>query len=246
MNTQQGNKKMLHPHVSVDCVLLGISNDQLCVLLVERHMSDSDKKEYKLPGSLIYDQEDIDDAAHRVLTEATGLKRVWLKQFRAFGSPTRTSNVEDMQWLQNAMKLKIGRLITVTYLALCKIGRHRPLADKSDSMIWCPVNKLPRLPFDHPQIVAAAVEEIRTWVEIEPSIIFNYLPAKFTAHKLRRTYEVIYDRELDVRNFHKKMNALEYIVKTDEMEQGVTHRAARFYRFDKVKYNQQRSKFNKN
>ncbi len=246
MITQQVNQEMLHTHVSVDCVLLGISDDQLCVLLVERQMPDSNKKEYKLPGSLIYDQEDIDDAAHRVLTEATGLKRVQLKQFRAFGSPSRTSNVEDMQWLQNVLKLKIGRLITVAYLALCKIGRQRPLSEKSDSMIWWPVNKLPRLPFDHPQIVTAAVEEIRTWVEVEPSIIFNYLPAKFTAHQLRRTYEVIYDRELDVRNFHKKMNTLDYIVKTDEMEHGVAHRAARYFRFDKVKYNKHRSRFNKN
>ena len=50
---------------------------------------------------------------------------------------------------------------------------------------------------------------------------------------------------MDVRNFHKKMGSLEYIVQTDEIETGVAHRAARYYRFDKVKYNKLHSNFNK-
>ena len=94
-------------------------------------------------------------------------------------------------------------------------------------------------------IIEAAIQEIRNWVEKEPAIIFDYMPMKFTAFQLRRTYEVIYNREMDVRNFHKKMNSLDYVVPTDDMQDGVAHRAARYYRFDKVKYNQQRSKFNK-
>ena len=87
------------------------------------------------------------------------------------------------------------------------------------------------------------MNEIRTVVEKEPAVLFGYLPAKFTAAQLRKAYEVVYDRELDVRNFHKKMNSLDYIQPTDEREDGVAHRAARFYRFDKVKYNKHRSKF---
>lgn len=118
-------------------------------------------------------------------------------------------------------------------------------ADKSDSIRWCPIDDLPRLPFDHKEIIEAAIQEIRNWVEKEPAIIFDYMPMKFTAFQLRRTYEVIYNREMDVRNFHKKMNSLDYVVPTEDMQDGVAHRAARYYRFDKVKYNQQRSKFNK-
>lgn len=73
---------MFYPHVSVDCVLLGTNEDKLCVLLVERQVAGSNEKHYKLPGSLIYESEDLDTAAYRVLNEATGLKRVALKQFR--------------------------------------------------------------------------------------------------------------------------------------------------------------------
>src|SRR5699024_11045732 len=87
METLKNKREMFYPHVSVDCVLLGTNEDKLCVLLVERQVAGSNEKHYKLPGSLIYESEDLDTAAYRVLNEATGLKRVALKQFRSFGSP---------------------------------------------------------------------------------------------------------------------------------------------------------------
>lgn len=238
-------KEMLYPHVSVDCVLLGIHEDKLSVLLVERRDIDGSLIGYKLPGSLIYETEDLDEAAYRVLNETTGLKRVALKQFRSFGSPSRTKNKEDVRWLERSSKLKIERIVTIAYLALCKNSRKSNLT-KYDSVSWFPVTELPRLPFDHLEIIGEAVQEIRIWIEKEPTIIFEYLPPKFTALQLRRTYEVVYNKEMDVRNFHKKMNSLEYVIPTNDVQDGVSHRAARFYRFDKVKYNKQRSKLNKN
>lgn len=237
MNTQVEDKKaMLSPYVSVDCVLLGIDDDKLCVLLAPRNDEAGQAVGYKLPGSLIYENEDLDDAAARVLNESTGLRRVALRQFRCFGSPSRTADAGDVAWLEATSKVRIGRLITVVYLALCKRGR-------SGKGLWCPIDGLPPLPFDHRQIIEAAIEEIRRWIEREPAIVFDYLPQKFTAFQLRHTYEVIYNRSFDVRNFHKKMSGMEYVVPTDEREDGVAHRAARYYRFDKVRYNQFRSRF---
>ncbi len=119
------------------------------------------------------------------------------------------------------------------------------IGEKPDTLIWAPVNELPHLPFDHKEIIEAAGEEIRRWVDVEPSIVFDYLPSKFTAYQLRRIFEIIYNKSMDVRNFHKKMMTMEYVVQTDEVETGVNHRAARYYRFDKVKYNKLHSKFNK-
>lgn len=236
--------RIFYPHVSVDCVLMGIHKDKLSVLLVERRDTENQLVGYKLPGSLIYESEDLDEAAYRVLNEATGLKRVPLKQFRSFGSPARTSNRDDVIWLENASKQKITRIVTIAYLALCKSNR-KSNPESNNSVRWWAVDMLPRLPFDHNEIIERAVEEIRTLIEKEPSIIFEYLPIKFTASQLRRTYEVVYGKEIDVRNFHKKMNTLEYVIPMDEIEENVAHRAARYYRFDKVIYNKQRSKLNK-
>lgn len=245
MDTRNENKQMLSPYVSVDCVLLGINDDKLTVLLAERRSESGELIGYKLPGSLIYENEDLDEAAYRILNDSTGLKRVQLRQFRCFGSPSRTANRMDVSWLEATSSVKIGRLITVAYLALCKNGKKKDSSDKSDGIRWCPIDELPRLPFDHQEIIEAAIQEIRSWIEKEPAIVFDYMPLKFTAYQLRRVYEVIYNREMDVRNFHKKMNSLDYVVQTSDMQNGVAHRAARYYRFDKVKYNQQRSKFNK-
>jgi hypothetical protein len=237
------NREMLYPHVSVDCVLLGIDGEQLCVLLTERKDAGTGKTEYKLPGSLIYETEDLDEAAYRVLNETTGLKRLLLRQFRSFGSPLRTANKDDVLWLENAAKMKIGRIVTVAYLALCKVRRLK-ISDKYGAAQWTPVSALPRLPFDHKEIIAEAVKEIRVWLDLEPSIVFDYLPPLFTASQLRRTYEIIYNKSMDVRNFHKKMNSLGYVVQTEETEVGMPHRSARYYRFNKVKYNKIRSKLN--
>ncbi len=87
MDTQNENREMLSPYVSVDCVLLGINDDKLTVLLAERKSEEGELIGYKLPGSLIYENEDLDDAAYRILNDSTGLKRVQLKQFRCFGFP---------------------------------------------------------------------------------------------------------------------------------------------------------------
>ncbi len=90
-------------HISVDCVVLGFDGESLNVLLSKRSGCDSNGKvfmDYKLPGSLIYQDEDLDDAASRVLKELTGVSDVTLTQFKAFGSKDRTSNLRDVHWLE--------------------------------------------------------------------------------------------------------------------------------------------------
>lgn len=245
MNNNTIHVETLSPHVSVDCVLLGVVDDKLCVLLAEL-TRDNHEKGFKLPGSLICETEDLDQAASRILKESTGLTRIPLKQFRSFGDPLRTANKDDVHWLERSSKLKVGRIVTVAYLALCKVRKRMNTIERYKTTHWIPVDNLPRLLFDHEHIIKTAVQEIRKWVDAEPKIVFDYLPAKFTAAELRRTYEIIYDKKLDVRNFHKKMNSLGYILPTDEMEEGVPHRSARYYRFDAVKYKKIYSKLSNN
>ncbi len=232
------------PYVSVDCVLLGINEDKLSVLLVERKLLENDAVGRKLPGSLIYETEELDDAASRVMKGAVGYTQMPWRQFHTFGSVDRTANKEDVLWLEKESHTKVTRIVTVVYLALSKSGKaDNP--DKDETMRWFPVEDLPDLPFDHKSIVEECVNEIRNWIDREPAVIYEYLPPKFTAFQLRRAFEIIYDRKFDVRNFRKKMNQVGYIVPTDERETGVPHRAARYYRFSKVKYNRLRSGLNK-
>jgi hypothetical protein len=231
----------IHTYVSIDCVVFGFDNEQLNILLVERNTSKASAKDLKLPGSLIYDDEDVDAAANRVLTELTGIKKMTLRQFRCFSSPKRASNPEDIKWLDKAYKPNINRLITVAYLALCKIDRKLNNVAKYKSSEWRPISKLPKMPFDHNQIVEESLIEIRRWIESNPVIVFDVLPQKFTISQLHKLYEAIYVKKIDIRNFHKKVATMSYVIALDEKQKDVSHRAARYYKFDKVAYNKQKA-----
>ncbi len=236
---------MVNPHVSVDCVLIGFDGEQLCVLVIRQldAIHEEGLNNYKLPGSLIYEDEDLDDAAKRVLKELTGLKSVKMIQFRAFGSKDRTRNPKDVRWLErfHSLNEKIDRIVTIAYLTLLKIDRKYTQLSHQYEACWMPVKEIKELAFDHKQIVEEALAYIRQYVENTPSSLFTLLSRKFTASQLRTLYEVIYDREFDVRNFHKKIALMDYVVPLEEKERGVAHRAARYYRFDRVIYNKRRS-----
>jgi ADP-ribose pyrophosphatase YjhB (NUDIX family) len=226
----------LRTYVSVDCVVFGFDKKQLNVLLVQRNSLSSNGKELKLPGSLLYQQEDANAGAYRVLNELTGIKRISLRQFKSFTSPKRIADSDDSAWLEITYHNKFDRLITIAYLSLGKINRKLNIGSKYATATWCPVSELPQMPFDHNQIVEEALAEIHSWVEMEPAILFELLPAKFTAAELRHLYETIHRRKYDIRNFHKKILRMEYIVSLEEKQENVSHRAARYYQFDKVIY----------
>jgi hypothetical protein len=224
--------------------VLGFDGEQLNVLLVKRAGEEHGEvfHDMKLPGSLIYMDEDLDEAAKRVLNELTGLKNVKLMQFKAFGSKNRTSDPRDVHWLERATKQRVERIVTIAYLSLVKIGRalnnNRTLAYYQ--ACWVPLSEVKTLAFDHNLIIQEALVYIRQHIEFNPSALFDLLPRKFTALQLRLLYEVIYDTPIDVRNFHKKIAQISYIVPLEEKEQGVAHRAARYYRFDKKIYNKRK------
>jgi hypothetical protein len=101
---------------------------------------------------------------------------------------------------------------------------------------WIPISKLPKLAFDHNIIVDEAVLSTKNSVTLHPTLLFELLPKKFTAAQLRIVMENVLDKKLDIKNFHKKLAQMPYVVPLDEKEDGVSHRAARYYKFYKKKY----------
>lgn len=230
-------------HISVDCVVIGFDGDeQLKVLLIRRVGEEKGEvfHDMKLPGSLIYMDEDLDEAAARVLNELTGLKNMSLVQFKAFGSKDRTKDPKDVHWLEHAMKLKVERIVTIAYLSLVKIDRRLNQSLDNCQACWVALPDIGDLAFDHNLIIKEAMSYIRQYIDTNPAALFDLLPRKFTASQLRTLYELVYGKKVDVRNFHKKIALMEYVVPLEEKQQGVAHRAARFYRFDKKIYNKMR------
>ena len=220
MQSIQKKAPLANNHISVDCVVIGFDGEQLKVLLVKRAGEDNGEvyHDMKLPGSLIYMDEDLDEAAQRVLYELTGLRNVNLMQFKAFGSKNRTSNPKDVRWLERALDKNLD----------------------DHQACWIALKDVMTLAFDHNLIIKEAMTYIRQFVEFNPSMLFELLPRKFTAAQLRTLFELVYDKPVDVRNFHKKIAMMEYVVPLEEKQQGVAHRAARYYKFDKKIYNKVR------
>ena len=94
---------------------------------------------------------------------------------------------------------------------------------------------MPKVAFDHQKILRCALNRLKSKVRYEP-IGFELLPKKFTLSELQHLYELVLERELDKRNFRKRVLAMDLLVETDEVQQDVAHRAARLYRFDERKY----------
>jgi len=231
------NENVYNPHVSVDCVVFGFDGEKLKVLLIERSITEQNElyNDKKLPGSIILNDEDLDDAASRVLNELTGLKNIYLSQFRSFGGPQRTKNPRDILWLENTTQLKIGRIVTVAYVALIKIDRKIQVKYDNTQTNWYDLNEVAdmNLAFDHAEIIKNGLEYIRHNLDIEPHLLFELLPRKFTISQLRSLYDTVHQTNSDVRNFQKKVAQWPYVVALDEVEEGVPHRAARLYKYKK-------------
>lgn len=231
------NENLYNPHVSVDCVVFGFDGEKLKVLLIERTIEENNElyNDKKLPGSIILANEDLDEAATRILNELTGLKNIYLSQFRSFGNPKRTENPRDILWLENTMQLKIGRIVTVAYVALIKIDRKIQVKKENTQINWYDLNEVSKmnLAFDHADIIKKGIEHIRHNLDIEPHLLFELLPRKFTITQLQTLYDTIHQERSDVRNFRKKVAQWPYVVALDEKEEGVPHRAARLYKYKK-------------
>ena len=102
------------------------------------------------------------------------------------------------------MQSKVERIVTIAYLSLVKIDRalNRDLDNYQAS--WVAMPDIKALAFDHNLIIKEAITYVRQYVEFNPSSLFDLLPRKFTASQLRTLYELVYDKQYDVRNFHKK------------------------------------------
>jgi 8-oxo-dGTP diphosphatase len=208
--------------VTVDCVVLGLDEDDLKILLIQRQLEPFQHR-WALPGGFVRIDESLDDAARRELAEETGISRMYLEQLYTFGAVDRDPR---------------GRVVTVAYYALTNLSEHAiSAASDAENVAWFPIHDVPTLAFDHQVILDTALERLRGKVRYAP-VGFELLPRRFTLTQLQRLYERILERDLDKRNFRKKILSMGLLVETDEIEQDVAHRAARLYRFDRKKYQQ--------
>lgn len=199
--------------VSVDCVIFGYEDKELKVLLIK-----SDLKEfagmYSLLGDLVRPDEDLDDASYRVLKERTDLDDVFLQQVHTFGTINRHPS---------------GRVVSTAYYSLVNINNHKLKINHND-LRWHSVTSVYKLAFDHKEILTTCLAHLRGQIEEHP-VVHNLLNEKFSLRELQEVYEAVLNTPLDRRNFRKKITLKNWLVDLNEMEDNVSHRPGKLYRF---------------
>ena len=225
-------------NVSVDCVIFGFdgSEKKLKVLTIEKKVDPFSKNikkrtQFAIPGDLIELDEDIDQAANRILFSLTKLDNLYLKQFKTFGNPTRVKDEKDREWLKNFRANPNERVITIGYVSIVKMEDYNPEAAYfAHDVCWIDINNIPNMAFDHNQIVNDAIHFLRREKNYE--VTSELLPRKFTLSQLQELYEIILDEKLDKRNFRKQIISKGVLEKTNEKQKGVSHKPAELYKFN--------------
>ena len=211
--------------VTVDIVIFSIRNRALHVLLVKRGVPPF-QGEYAIPGGFLRADESLEEAAKRELHEETSVRDVYLEQLYSFGDPGRDPR---------------GRVVTVAYYALASSDRMdlSAGADAAEAG-WVAVKSLPRLAFDHGQIVEYALERLRNKLEYT-TVGFQLLPKKFTLAELQAVYEAILGKKIDKRNFRRKMALLGILKPLQEWKE-TGRKPAQFFSFAAKRFENLRAK----
>lgn len=210
-------------NVSVDAVVFGYeTKDTLSVLLIKRGVAPY-KDKWALPGGLVLNHESLEDAVERELKEETGITIDYLEQLYTFGKPDRDPR---------------NRVVSVSYFGLVK-PNHFSIQANTDAadVKWFNLNNLPQLAFDHQDILEKAHERLKAKLSYQP-IGFDLLNDEFPFSDLENLYMTILQKEIDRRNFRKKMLSFGIIEETEKIEKIGSGRPAKLFKFNKEKFKQ--------
>ena len=202
------------PKMTVDIVIFSIYNGVLQTLLIKRK-NPPFQNSWTLPGGFLKKNESLDKAAQRELFEEAGVRHIYLEQLYTFGDPERDPR---------------GRIITVVYFALLPAPLMISAGSDAKASQWWPVNKLPKLGFDHRKIIDYALIRLRAKLGYT-NAAWALLPQKFTLSDLQRVYEIVLGQKIDKRNFRKRILSLGLLRTIKEMKTGFHQRPARLFSF---------------
>ena len=205
-------------YVATDCIIFGFEEGKLKLLIFKRRVEPLEG-EWSLIGSFVNIEEDVEEAAKRVLEEITGLKNIFMEQSRSYGAAQRDPGY---------------RCVSIAQYALIRINDYDKELVEKHGAHWYEIEDLPNLVLDHNQMVEDALEKLKQKARYQP-IGFELLPEKFTIPQIQQLYEAIYQNELDARNFRKKVLSHNVLIKLDEKDK-TSRRGAFLYKFDHKTY----------
>lgn len=201
--------------VTVDVAIFTIEDGELKALLINR-AGEPFKGSWALPGGFLLKGEDTHQAAQRILADKAGVKNVYTEQLYTFDSSKRDPR---------------GHVLSVAYFALVNKDKiNIKESENTQKPAFYSVKKIPKLAFDHNDIIDYALQRLRYKLEYT-NAVFSLLEKKFTFSQLQSAYEIILNKKLDKRNFRKKFLTLGLIKSVKGKLEGVRQRPAQLYSF---------------
>lgn len=208
MNPQHASRVTTESHavaLTVDCAVFGFSGDALRVLLVRRAVEPF-KGAWVLPGGAMQPGETLEDTSAEVLRKLVSVQDVPMRQVGTYSALHRHP---------------IRRVVTTSFFALVSPEDHDPIArEYLDKVMWCRLDELPELGYDHRKILDDAYEALKEELRRQP-LAFHLLPQSFTLKEAQEVYEAILGEDLDRRNFRRKILAYDFLINTEEKKPGV-------------------------
>lgn len=223
-------------HMSVDCSIFSVQDATLKVLLLKW----KDVDYWNLPGSFVKEDEDLDDAARRTLQERTSLNNIFLEQFYTFGAVPRTSKEQHQDFLKARNIILpddhwvFQRYLSVGYCSLVDYTKVNGFPKyHNENGEWFDVTRLPKLAFDHREIVQRGCEHIRKNIDTQIAAS-KLLPEKFTMKELQTVYEAVLGESFRRNNFQRKILALNSLERLEKLFDGSANKAPYLYRFTQL------------
>lgn len=205
--------------IAVDCIIFGFDGKELKILLIKRDF-EPEKGKWSLMGGFVQPTENLKQAAERVLHRLTGLSDIYMEELHSFSNPDRDPG---------------ERTLSIAYFTLIDINQYQQQITTDYQAEWFPFNKHPKLIFDHNEMVEKAKARLRYKAAFHP-ILFELLPDKFTLPQLQHIYEVVFNIEMDKRNFSRKILSMDLLIKQKEKEKESSKKGAFYYKLNKKKY----------
>jgi ADP-ribose pyrophosphatase YjhB (NUDIX family) len=177
------------PTLTVDIVPLTVDEERLCVLLARRDKPPFAGRLALLGGFVHVDEDqDLDGTARRVLADKAGISDLFIEQLMTFSGRERDPR---------------GWSASVAYFSLTPPDRIRPELGRKDLELL-PVEDLPPLPFDHNDIIDAALRRLKGKGAYS-DLPARFLPEPFTLAELHRMYQLVLGEPINEDAFRRKI-----------------------------------------
>lgn len=212
------NVKYREQGIHVISSIFTVEHGKTKVLLIKRKNHPFLGK-WALVGGALYNDETVESGLDREIKEKTGLENIKLVQSGIFSDPGRSP---------------VMRMLAISYVGFVDFGKVSYLTDteKTEDAALFDINEIPELAYDHNQILEKDLMTLREQI-FQTNILAEFFPNGFTIPEIYSLCSTVIGKELDRRNFCKRLLNNGMVEKTDEKVTFMGKKPASLYKFVK-------------